>query len=89
MTTKLRAVPPVGITRQVDLIDGLFPHQIDLVRWALRRGRRRHFADTGAWQDTHAGGMGRCGAAETGGDLLILAPLAVAQQTVAEAAAWA
>ena len=39
VTTKLRAVPPVGITRQVELIDGLFPHQIDLVRWALRRGR--------------------------------------------------
>lgn len=29
VTTKLRAVPPVGITRQIDLIDGLFPHQID------------------------------------------------------------
>ena len=87
MTTKLRAVPPVGITRQVDLIDGLFPHQIDLVRWALRRGRAAIFADTGlgktrmqvAWADVVQ--------RETGGDLLILAPLAVAQQTVAEAAA--
>lgn len=87
VTTKLRAVPPVGITRQIDLIDGLFPHQIDLVRWALRRGRAAIFADTGlgktrmqvAWADV----VNR----ETGGDLLILAPLAVAQQTVAEAAA--
>ena len=87
VTTKLRAVPPVGITRQVDLIDGLFPHQIDLVRWALRRGRAAIFADTGlgktrmqvAWTDVVQ--------RETGGDLLILAPLAVAQQTVAEAAA--
>lgn len=87
VTTKLRAVPPVGITRQVDLIDGLFPHQVDLVRWALRRGRSAIFADTGlgktrmqvAWVDVvHR---------ETGGDVLILAPLAVAQQTVAEAAA--
>lgn len=87
VTTKLRAVPPVGITRQFDLIDGLFPHQIDLVRWALRRGRAAIFADTGlgktrmqvAWADVVQ--------RETGGDLLILAPLAVAQQTVAEAAA--
>ena len=47
VTTKLRAVPPVGITRQVELIDGLFPHQIDLVRWALRRGRAVIFVDTG------------------------------------------
>lgn len=85
--TKLRAVPPVGIAHQVDLIDGLFPHQIDLVRWALRRGRAAIFADTGlgktrmqvAWADVVQ--------RETGGDLLILAPLAVAQQTVAEAAA--
>ena len=87
VTTKLRAVPPVGITRPVDLVDGLFPHQIDLVRWALRRGRAAIFADTGlgktrmqvAWADVVQ--------RETGGDLLILAPLAVAQQTVAEAAA--
>ena len=84
---KLLAVPPVGITKDVDLMGGLFPHQIDLVRWALRRGRAAIFADTGlgktrmqvAWADVvHR---------ETGGDLLILAPLAVAQQTVAEAAA--
>jgi superfamily II DNA or RNA helicase len=87
VTKKLRAVPPVGITRPVDLVDGLFPHQIDLVRWALRRGRAAIFADTGlgktrmqvAWADVVQ--------RETGGDLLILAPLAVAQQTVAEAAA--
>lgn len=84
---KLTAVPPVGITRDVDLIDGLFPHQVALVRWALRRGRSAIFADTGlgktrmqvAWADVVQ--------RETGGDLLILAPLAVAQQTVEEAAA--
>ena len=84
---KLLAVPPVGITRHIELIDGLFPHQIDLVRWALRRGRAAIFADTGlgktrmqvAWADVVQ--------RETGGDLLILAPLAVAKQTIAEASA--
>ena len=63
VTTKLRAVPPVGIARQIDLLDGLFPHQIDLVRWALRRGRAAIFADTGlgktrmqvAWADVVPG----------------------------------
>ena len=63
---------------------GLFPHQRDLVEWALRRGRAAIFADTGlgksriqvAWADTIA--------RETGGDVLILAPLAVAEQTVEE-----
>lgn len=63
---------------------GLFPHQSDLVRWALRRGRAAIFADTGlgksrmqiAWADTVY--------RETGRDVLILAPLAVAEQTVEE-----
>ena len=75
---KLAAVPPVGSGADHELIDGLFPHQRDLVRWALRRGRSALFADTGlgktrmqiAWADVVA--------RETGGDVLILAPLAVA-----------
>lgn len=63
---------------------GLFPHQRDLTAWALRRGRAAIFADTGlgksrmqlAWADTvHR---------ETGSDVLILAPLAVAEQTAEE-----
>jgi hypothetical protein len=83
---KLLIVPPVGITKDVPLIDGLFPHQDALVKWSLRRGRSAIFADTGlgktrmqvAWADVvHR---------ETGGDILILAPLAVAQQTAEEAA---
>lgn len=62
----------------------LFPHQIDLVKWALRRGNAAIFADTGlgksrmqiAWADmVHR---------VTGKDVLILAPLAVADQTVEE-----
>jgi hypothetical protein len=65
---------------------GLFDHQRVLVEWALRRGSAAIFADTGlgksrmqlAWADTvHR---------ETGGDVLILAPLAVAAQTVSEGA---
>lgn len=65
---------------------GLFPHQKDLVSWALRRGRAAIFADTGlgksrmqlAWADMIA--------KEAGVRVLILAPLAVAEQTVEEGA---
>ena len=85
VSKKLTAVPPVGLS--VEPKDyGMFPHQRDLVRFALRRGRSAIFADTGlgktrmqiAWADTvfH----------ETQKPILILAPLAVAQQTVEEAA---
>ena len=67
-----------------DIADHLFPHQKDLVTWALRKGRAAVFADTGLGKTAiqiewarHVSRRGR---------VLILAPLAVAQQTVAEAA---
>ena len=82
---KLASVPPSGLDAMPDA-EGLLPHQLDLTRWALRRGRAAIFADTGlgktrmqvAWADTiHR---------ETQSDCLILAPLAVAAQTVEEGA---
>lgn len=67
-----------------DFAEHLFPHQRDLVRWALRKGRSAVFADTGLGKTAiqiewarHVSRRGR---------VLILAPLAVAQQTVAEGA---
>lgn len=61
----------------------MFDHQAALVRWALRRGRAAIFADTGLGKTlmeiewaTHVAKFGR---------VLILAPLAVAEQTVREA----
>ena len=62
----------------------LFHYQRDLVTWALSRGRAALFADTGlgktlmqvSWAHEVASRFGR---------VLILAPLAVANQTVAEA----
>lgn len=81
--TKLLAVPAAGIDARMDGYQ-LFPHQRDLSEWALRRGRAAIFADTGlgksrmqlAWADM----VNR----HTGQDVLILAPLAVAEQTVEE-----
>lgn len=61
-----------------DIAPHLFPHQRDLVRWALRRGRAALFADTGLGKAImllewarHVSMRGR---------VLILAPLAVGPQ---------
>jgi hypothetical protein len=64
--------------------DVLFPFQAHLVEWALRRGRAAIFADTGlgktlmqlVWADNVV--------RKTNGRVLILTPLAVGPQTVAE-----
>ena len=88
ISRKLTRVPPTGLADVVGMAlpPGLFDFQDAMVRWALRRGRSAIFADTGlgksrmqlAWADAvHH---------ETGHDVLILAPLAVAAQTVAEGA---
>ena len=83
VTAKLGVVRSQGIdVRSLDY--PLFPHQRDLTMWALRRGRAAIFADTGlgksrmqlAWADTVR--------RTTGNDVLILAPLAVAEQTAEE-----
>ena len=39
--------PSTGITGRIELPDVLFPHQRDITRWALRRGRAAIFAGTG------------------------------------------
>jgi hypothetical protein len=62
----------------------LFPFQRDLVRWALRRGRAAIFADTGLGKSRMQLTWADRVAAHTGGRVLILAPLAVARQTVRE-----
>jgi hypothetical protein len=76
----------VGIAEPVFDASHLFPFQRDLVRWALRRGRAALFADTGLgktrMQLTWADAVARA----TGGKVLMLAPLAVASQTVREGA---
>lgn len=87
LESKFKHALPVGIAGESDLPYPLFPHQRDLTKWALKRGRAAIFADTGlgktrmqlAWADqVHKA---------TGLDVLILAPLAVAEQTAEEGAA--
>lgn len=82
---KLTTIPPVGLN--VDHGDyGMFPHQRDLVRFSLRRGRSAIFADTGLGKTRMQTAWADVVQKETKRDVLILAPLAVAEQTVEEAA---
>jgi len=83
ISMKLGVDSPSGINK-FNLPSGLFPHQKALTSWALNRGRASIFADTGlgksrmqlAWADAVRKATGR--------PVMILAPLAVAQQTVSE-----
>lgn len=62
----------------------LYPFQRDLVRWALRVGRAAIFADTGLGKSRMEVEWARRVAEHATTDVLILAPLAVAAQTVRE-----
>ncbi len=62
----------------------LFPHQRELVAWALERGRAAIFADTGLGKTPMQVEWARHVVTEAG-RVLIVAPLAVSQQTVLEA----
>jgi hypothetical protein len=86
LATKAVRPAPVGIQNVKGLPKALKPFQKDIVLWALSQGRCAIFAGTGlgktvqqlAWADQMV--------KATGKSCLILTPLAVAQQTVAEAA---
>lgn len=87
ISRKSEILQPVGFDC-ADLDYGMFPHQVALTRWALKRGRAAIFADTGlgksrmqiAWANEVHKRM-------PSAPILILAPLAVAAQTVREGAA--
>ena len=80
---KLGAIDSAGIDAPLREY-ALFPHQRDLTKWALRRGKAAIFADTGlgkmrmaiAWADTVF--------QHTCHPVMILCPLAVAQQFVSD-----
>ena len=82
LAEKTRADVPTGIPDPGPLNPALFPFQVDIVNWALRRGRAAIFADCGMGKTL----MQLEWAKQIPGDVLILAPLAVAKQTVQEGA---
>ena len=80
---KARVDRPSGF-EPADINAKLFPFQVDIVRWACRRGRAAIFADCGLGKTPIQLEWARLVAEHTGGKVLILAPLAVATQTVNE-----
>lgn len=75
---------PTGISSAVEINPALFDFQQSIVRWAIRRGRAAIFSDCGTGKTAMQLEWSRHVCAEAGGNILILAPLAVAQQTVTE-----
>lgn len=73
--------PDTGMKHIPDLNPMLFPHQADMVRWALRRGRAAIFADCGIGK----GPMQMEWSDKQPHECIIAAPLAVAHQFVREA----
>ena len=69
-----------------DINQMLFPFQRDIVRWACGRGKAAVFAHTGLGKGPIQMEWCRLVSRHTGGNTLILAPLAVSQQFVREAA---
>lgn len=84
LASKLAHDQPSGFEADVSSPD-LFAYQRDLVRWALRRGRAAVFASTGLGKTRIQLEWARQVARRENGRVLVLAPLAVAAQTAAEA----
>ena len=85
LASKRVVVAPAGIEVALsDIHPLLFEFQRDIVRWALRKGRAAIFSDCGTGKTFMEIEWGRIICQYTGGDVLILAPLAVGAQTVAE-----
>ena len=78
---KIDVAPLVGLDVQADqLSTALKPHQRDSVLWALRGGRRALFAAFGLGKTVMQLEWARIVAEETGGQVLIVAPLNVRRE---------
>lgn len=85
INNKRTDMKPSGFYIDRDLLhDSLFDFQKDIVHWALRRGRAAVFAGTGLGKTRMQIEWAMNVHRKTGGDVLLLAPLAVATQTIRE-----
>lgn len=82
LSTKEIATKPSGISGDITTNDMLFGFQSDIVKWSIRIGRACIFADCGLGKTP----MQLEWARHIPGRVLILAPLAVSDQTVREGA---
>jgi len=74
-----------GLSRVPALNCAMFPHQVHSTEFALRKGRSALFLDTGLGKSLCALDWGRVVVEHTNKPVLMLAPLAVAQQHAREA----
>ncbi len=85
LASKQLAAVPCGFHVPVEEVSAdLFDFQSVIVQWALRKGRAAIFADTGLGKTGMQLVWAQHVADHTDGDVLILAPLCVAHQTVNE-----
>lgn len=85
LASKRAIPPPSGFAVDLATINPmLFPFQRDIVRWALQRGKAAIFADCGLGKTPMQLEWARHVCDHTAGNVLIFAPLAVAQQTARE-----
>jgi hypothetical protein len=89
--TKAPAAPPSGMKNVPNLfkiVPEIKQTQNAITTWAAKRGRAAIFAGTGMGKSLMQLLWAHLVAMETGGIILILCPLAVADQTVGEAKRW-
>lgn len=87
LASKLVTATPSGFDVPLDAVNAaLFPFQRHIVRWALRIGKAALFEETGLGKTGQQLEWARHVHLQTGRDVLIFAPLAVAEQTKREAA---
>lgn len=84
LARKASVDPATGLQNVEALHPALFGYQSDIVRWALRRGRAAIFAGTGLGKTLMEIVWATEVAKATGKPVMILTPLAVAAQFVAE-----
>lgn len=89
LARKLIRPDAIGLSDIPALPLALKPFQRDIVTWALRRGRAAVFAGTGLGKTPMQLSWAKAVFQATGRPVLVLAPLAVAQQTVQEARKFA
>src|SRR6516225_2907956 len=87
LNTKLVRQRSHGIQHEVLLHESLFDFQQIITHWALKKGRAAIFADCGLGKTRMQLEWGRVVSENSGGRVLLLAPLAVESQTLAEAKA--
>lgn len=82
--SKEKEIITTGLDNPPELSGHLFHYQRDIVTWALKKGRAAIFSGCGTGKTAMQLEWAHRIVEHTGGDVLILAPLAVASQTVKE-----